>query len=232
MTQRIVIFGSAEIAELAHFYFTHDSGYEVVAFTVDDAYVNEDSLLGLPIVPWSKLKDLYPPQDYKAHVALSYKGLNRLRQVKYEQCKSAGYELVNYISSKAVVWPGLNIGDNCFFLEQQNIQPNVEIGNNVLLWSSNHIGHGSKIGSHCYFASHIVVSGHVTIGERCFIGVNASFKDFISVGNDNFIAMSSIVTKDLPDHTIVLPAQSTILLQTDEKNRKIIEKTFGKYENE
>ena len=32
--QPIVIFGTGGIAELADFYFTHDSNYEVVAFTV------------------------------------------------------------------------------------------------------------------------------------------------------------------------------------------------------
>lgn len=37
--QSLVIFGSGDIAQLAHYYFSRDSDYEVVAFTVDAAYV-------------------------------------------------------------------------------------------------------------------------------------------------------------------------------------------------
>ena len=36
MSKPLVIFGSAEIAELAKFYFENDSNRKVVAFTVDD----------------------------------------------------------------------------------------------------------------------------------------------------------------------------------------------------
>ena len=32
----VVIFGTGEIARLAHYYFTHDSNYEIVAFCCDD----------------------------------------------------------------------------------------------------------------------------------------------------------------------------------------------------
>ena len=35
MKKRLVIFGAGDIAQLAHFYFSSDSDYEVVAFTVD-----------------------------------------------------------------------------------------------------------------------------------------------------------------------------------------------------
>ena len=41
MSKPLVIFGSAEIAELAKFYFTHDSERKVVAFTLDETYVKE-----------------------------------------------------------------------------------------------------------------------------------------------------------------------------------------------
>ena len=34
MKKRLVIFGAGDIAQLAHFYFSTDSDYEVVAFTV------------------------------------------------------------------------------------------------------------------------------------------------------------------------------------------------------
>ena len=40
---RVVIFGAGDIARLAHYYFTHDSDHEVVAFTVDEEYRTGDT---------------------------------------------------------------------------------------------------------------------------------------------------------------------------------------------
>ena len=201
----IVIFGTGEIAELAHFYFKNDPkcDYKVVAFTVDDEFANHKEFLGVPLVPLSKLKDNFPPTKFSAHVALSYKKLNRLRQEKYELMKSMGYRLVSYINSGSTLWNDLIIGDNCFILENQTIQPTVEIGNNVMIWSTNHLGHNCKIKDHAYLASGITVSGHTIIGERTFVGVNVAFKDFIKIGSDCFITMGTNVLKDIGDGSTV-----------------------------
>ena len=82
MSKPLVIFGSAEMAALAKFYFKLDSDRKVVAFTVDDAYTKEDQFEGLPLLPYSEIAKRYPPDAYDMHVALSYTKLNRLRQEK------------------------------------------------------------------------------------------------------------------------------------------------------
>jgi len=38
--KRLVIFGVGQIGQVAHYYFTEDSDYEVAAFTVDAAYLD------------------------------------------------------------------------------------------------------------------------------------------------------------------------------------------------
>lgn len=53
----LVIFGSGDIAQLAHYYFSRDSDYEVVAFTVDAAYVQGDSFCDLPVVAFEQLAE-------------------------------------------------------------------------------------------------------------------------------------------------------------------------------
>src|SRR3546814_726615 len=112
------------------------------------------------------------------HVALSYNRLNQLREDKYHSAKAAGYRLASYVCSRSVVWPDLSVGDNCFILENQTIQPTVKIGNNVMIWSGNHLGHGTQIKDHVYIASHVCIAGHCVIGERSFMGVNATTADF------------------------------------------------------
>lgn len=226
MSKPLVIFGSAEMAELAKFYFEHDSDRKVVAFTVDDAYVKEDQFQGLPLVPFSEVAKLYPADTYDMHVALSYAKLNLLRQEKYEQAKAAGYTLASYVCSKSATWPDLEIGDNCFILENQTIQPTVRIGNNVMIWSGNHLGHGTEIGDHTYIASHVVISGHCKIGQRNFFGVNVAVRDFCVVGNDCFIGMGAHVTRSLLNSGCVVLASQSDFFEEGDRRAKIIKRKF------
>ncbi len=226
-SRKLLIFGSAEIAELARFYFDLDSPYQVVAFVVDDEFYSETTFQGLDVVPWSDALKKYPPSEYSMHVAISYRGLNSLRENKFKQCQSAGYELVSYVSSRATIFPDLKLGSNCFILENQNIQPRVTLEDNVMLWSGNHVGHGSTIKEHAYLASHVVISGHVEIGRRCFIGVNATIRDFLLIGDDTFIGMGAIVTRNLAEGSVVLPSKSEVIEGSDPIARRIISKTFG-----
>lgn len=195
--KKLIIFGITDAAELAHYYFSSDSAYEVEAFTVDLKYLPESkSFCNLPVVQFDDVANIYPPSEYAIFIALGYSNLNKFRKEKYLAVKALGYELASYVSTSASVLNSGCIGDNCFILEDNTIQPFVVIGNNVTLWSGNHIGHHSKIEDHCFLASHIVVSGRVKICESCFIGVNATLRDHITVGERCIIGAGVLLLTD------------------------------------
>jgi sugar O-acyltransferase (sialic acid O-acetyltransferase NeuD family) len=227
MSRPLVIFGAAEMAELAKFYFENDSEYRVAAFTVDDDFAKSESFQGLPLVPFSRITQLFPPAQYEMHVALSYARLNRLRQEKYEQAKAAGYTLASYVSTRSVTWPDLTFGDNCFILENQTIQPGVSIGNNVMIWSGNHIGHGTQIDDHVYIASHVVISGHCKVGERSFLGVNSTLRDFCNVGKDCFVAMGANVVRHIEDGGVALSTSAEVY-DANDRRAKALKKMYFK----
>jgi sugar O-acyltransferase (sialic acid O-acetyltransferase NeuD family) len=178
----LVIFGTGDIAQLAHYYFSTDSEYQVVAFTVDASYITKEVFCGLPVVSFEEVVRCYSPETHELFVALSYSKLNAVRKERYLDAKALGYRLASYISSRSTILNEGKIGDNCFIFEDNTIQPFVSIGNNVTLWSGNHIGHHSTIRDHCFISSHVVVSGGVEINEACFIGVNATLRDHIKIG--------------------------------------------------
>lgn len=196
MKKPLVIFGASDIAQLAHYYFSRDSDYEVVAFTVDAAYITSNEFCDLPVVPFGELANRYSCDTHEIFVALSYSKLNQVRKEKYLAAKSLGYRLASYVSSHATVLNDGRIGENCFILEDNTIQPFVTIGNNVILWSGNHIGHHSTIQDHCFIASHVVVSGGVEVGEQCFIGVNATLRDHINIGEKCVIGAGTLLLTD------------------------------------
>jgi sugar O-acyltransferase (sialic acid O-acetyltransferase NeuD family) len=194
--KKVVLFGITDFARIASVYLTHDSDYEVVAFTVHEEYMNGSTMLDRPVVPFERLEELYPPDEHAMLVAIGFSGMNQTRARMYEECKARGYELISYVSSKAMHLGPVQMGDNCFIFEANVIQPFVELGNDVILWSGNHIGHDVKIGDHTFIASHAVVSGNVRIGEYCFVGVNATFRDGITVAPRSLIGAGATIMRD------------------------------------
>jgi sugar O-acyltransferase (sialic acid O-acetyltransferase NeuD family) len=141
-------------------------------------------------------------------VALSYSQMNRLRASRYEQAKALGYELASYVSSRCSWLTDHPVGDNCFILEDNTIQPFVQIGNDVTLWSGNHIGHDSVIEDHCFISSHVVVSGHVRIGRYCFVGVNATLRNSIVIAPETLIGAGAVVMHDKVEKGVYLPKRA------------------------
>jgi|SRR5579871_4142061 len=194
--KELVIFGTGDLAQVAWAYFTHDSQYRVVAFTVDDAYASVDSLFDLPVVPYSTLQERFPSGSHELFVAMGFKRLNEARAEVYERCKAAGYTLATYVSSKISHCQHWTAGDNCFILEQNVIQPFVTIGNDVVLWSGNHIGHHATIEDHCFITSHVVISGRTRVGAYTYMGVNSAVKHGATIAPHCLIGAGALLLRD------------------------------------
>jgi sugar O-acyltransferase (sialic acid O-acetyltransferase NeuD family) len=169
---------------------------ELLSFSVDNNYIKNPNFCDLPILAFETVEDKYPPDENDFFIALSYAKLNLIRKEKFLAAKKKGYKLASFLSSYATILTDESIGENCFILENNVIQPFVKIGNNVTLWSGNHIGHHSTLHDHTFIASQVVVSGGVEIGEQCFIGVNATLRDHIKIGDRCVIGAGSILLGD------------------------------------
>ncbi len=217
----VVLFGIGDIAEVMYYFLTHDSEHQVVAFTVDKAYLDKTELFGLPVVPFENIQEQYPPDRYAMFVAVGYNQMNQLRKQKYLEAKAKGYQLISYVSSRTRLWPDAQIGENCCVMEDMTIQPFVTIGNNVILWSGNHIGHHTTIGDHCFITSHVVISGGVNVGECCFFGVNATIRDHIEIAPHCLIGAGALILKSTREGEVYVGPSATRLEKTSDQIRKI-----------
>lgn len=197
MTKPLIIFGTAQVGELAHFYFSKDAGRRVEAFTIDQAYLTGDSFCGCPVVPFEQIEARYPPDQYDLFVALGYTALNRLRTERFQTAQTLGYHCPSYVSSRASLLTEYPIGQNCFILEDNTVQPFVRIGNNVTLWSGNHIGHHSVIEDHVFVSSHVVISGNCHVEESCFLGVNSTLRDGVRIGRKSVLGVGARILDDV-----------------------------------
>ncbi|KAA9357469.1 MULTISPECIES: acetyltransferase [Larkinella] len=191
---KVIIFGVLDTAELAHFYLTHDSEHEVVAFALNRDYLKETEFKGLPVVAFEEIETVYPPQEFKFFAPMTGRKMNKNREKIYLEAKAKGYECISYVSSKATLFNN-PIGENCFILEDNTIQPFTTIGNNVVLWSGNHIGHHGQIKDHVFFTSHVVLSGHCVVDSYSFFGVNSTIRDYLHIAEGTLVGMAAAVIK-------------------------------------
>lgn len=72
---------------------------------------------------------------------------------------------------------------------------------------------GIHIGGESYIASGAIIFSHdyargihrdTYIGERCFIGANAIIMCGVRIGDEVIVGSGSIVTKDIPSHSIAV----------------------------
>ena len=201
--KQVIIFGFNQLERLAKYYLDNDSEYEVIAFTVHKNFKNIDEFENKKVYEFENLENIFNTNEFYLFAPMTGKKLNKIREKVYLEGKSKGYKFISYISSKATVLTK-DIGENCFILEDNTIQPFTKIGNNVVLWSGNHIGHDSIIEDHVFITSHCVISGNCLIKKYSWLGVNCTLRNNIILEEGTLIAMSASVTKNTESYKVYM----------------------------
>jgi len=215
--KKLILFGNGSVAQNHCHLLTLDSDYEVVAFSVDRAYLHEDSLMGRPVVPWDEIRDRYPPDTHKLHIAVGYVQMNRLRAQRFAEARALGYRLASYVSSKAVTWEGLEIGENCWIGAGSLIGAFVRLGDNVSLASGVNLGHHTVIEDHCFLASGVVISGNVTVGPYCILGANVTVRDRVTLARETVVGAGGTILEDTAEKGVYLgPPAEKLPVESDQ----------------
>jgi sugar O-acyltransferase (sialic acid O-acetyltransferase NeuD family) len=209
--EEVVIVGAGEQGEIADAYLTHDSPHTVVGFAVERHFLENDSFLDRPLVALDELPERFPPARCSALVAVSSTQLNRVRGRLVEAVRAQGFACVSYVSTQALVWPEVEIGDNCFVFEGCMIQRGACLEDNVIAWSGAHVAHRTVVEADCFLAAQAAVAGFCRIGRGSFLGVNCSIADGVSIGAASVVGAGAVVISDTAPGSVNVgnPARAT-----------------------
>ena len=216
----IIVFGAGRIAEVAKVYIDAHGPDRIIGFTVDEAYLETDTFHGLPVVAWERLESRFPPTDAKLLGPLSYRGLNDFRRDRHLEGRRRGYAFASFIHPATHIYTR-DIGENCFILEGNVIQPFARIGQGVMMWSGNHVGHHAVVGDYCFLSSQVGLGGGVRLGERCFLAGKVGVETSVEVGEASFLGTGAIVRKNLPDQSVVPGQMDAVAPYTSERIRRL-----------
>ena len=218
--KKLIIFGTASLAQQAYATLSTEDPHEIIAFTVHNEYLNKKKLFNLPLVPFERIEKTHPPDEFALFVAIGYKRVNKARAEVYNECKAKGYELISYISSKAYSCGDFELGDNSIIYGGSGIGPFAKIGNDCYIGGAM-VGHNSIIGDHCFVSGSAHISGHVTLGEYCFVGANATISDGIFVAPNCVIGAGAIILKDTKEGGVyVSPGTKMAPIKSDDPELK------------
>lgn len=212
---KVVLFGTGRGADVAFRFLMRDSDHDVCGFATDQKYLDRSVFHDLPVVAFEQVEHRFPPDQYKFLILLGYQAMNRLRAEKYHAAKAKGYSFISYVNSNFYRAEDLDIGENCFILDNQSISLDVKIGNNVVMWSSNHIGDLSTIGHHSWLASHVTVAAEVNVLPFCFLGIGATIGNKLTLGEGTFVGANALVASDTQANSVhVSPTPQAIDLNS------------------
>lgn len=69
----------------------------------------------------------------------------------------------------------------------------------------------------------------ITVGNNVWIGGNSVLLPGITVGNNSIIAAGAVVTKDVPDHTIVGGNPAKVIRKVNQADKEKWQKQMKKY---
>jgi sugar O-acyltransferase (sialic acid O-acetyltransferase NeuD family) len=201
MARELIIFGARAFADLARYYFTHDSPYRVVAFCVDAAHLQETTHEGLPVIATEEIVHAFPPDRCDLFVAVGIGRVNMNRAEKMQQLQALGYRLAGFCSSRAHVHPDLVVRPNVMIMEHAILQPFIEVGAGAVIWSGTRIAFRTRVEDYCWLTSGLIGETSV-IGEGTFVGLGATIAPFVKVGRQNIIGAGALIMKDTKDYQV------------------------------
>ena len=121
--------------------------------------------------------------------------MSRPREKFMGEAKAKGYELISYVSSKAILCEN-EVGENCFIMEKVNVQPFVKLGAGVVIWPDTHVGHHSVVEDCAWIGSGVVISGRCGIGKYAYLASGVLVDAEVQLAEGTLAGLKSVVKQD------------------------------------
>lgn len=152
-----------------------------------------------------------------------------------------------HIRSGSIIYQGVVIGERFETGHHVVVREENRIGDDVSLWTNTVIDYGCRIGNHvkihtnCYVAQFTVIEDDVFIAPGVIfandkypvssrlegpvvkrgarIGVNVTLLPGVTVGEEALVGAGSVVTRDVPPHSVVMGNPARVKEEASKKSR-------------
>jgi len=200
--KNIIVFGAGEFGTLIQNVMSYNQDFQIAAFGDDNLDKTKITTGDVPLFNQGDLFQFAKENEIKT--AIMAIGDNRVRGVKYNLFKDAGFEMLSIVHPKALIDTEVVYGDNVIIEMGTAIHTHSTIGNNVFLGGDAMIGHHNIIGNHVLVGGNVSFGGAVIVEDYVSIGVGASIKPGVRLGKGCTVGVGAAVVKDVAPRTTVV----------------------------
>lgn len=209
---KLIVIGNTEHAlTMMNYIMTTDFG-EIVAFAVNEKYITDNEINGIPVIAIEKLAEYYGNTEVKLVLGVGYNKMGAIKESLFNSLTDRGYDFVNYIHPTAIISKDVVLGTGNNILEGVILESGVKIGNGNLLFGGSMIAHDTEVGNFNSFSVKSVVAGCSKVSNNCFVGANATVRDHLIIDDYVLIGAGAYADKSLEKYS-VLAAQKSVLLE-------------------
>ena len=180
--------------------------------------ISEDWIFNINLYALEDLRSVIESDNsIKILNTVGYSNMNKIRERLHNECLKLGYEMVNYISARAICM-SKEIGTGNIILPGSYIGTDVSIGDNNVIYAAAVLTHDIVVGNNNFIASNVTIGGNVTIGSNCFIGMGAIIKNRIQVADLTLVGAGTYVYNSTHIEDVIVPVQS---IKLEKKSNEI-----------
>lgn len=214
--EKIIIYGTGDLASQLYRYMNMDNRYEVDAFTVEKQYCSSDCFCGLPVIPFETIEKTFSPDNYKVLVCVGYNNMNRTRARVFDLVKDKGYKIASFIHSTATILTN-DLGTGNIILENVTLSIGSKVGIGNIIYNNAVLSHDVKIGDFNLIAAATCFLGCSSVENFCFVGGNSTIKDKVKINDYSLIGAGTYINKSTKPGSVYVPIKAQKLkVKSDE----------------
>lgn len=161
---------------------------------------------------------------------------NKDRVIDYvveNECRNSAVPLLNLKNIGARIEPGalirdkVEIGKNAVIMMGAVINIGAVVGEGTMIDMNAVLGGRATVGRNCHIGAGAVLAGvveppsaqPVIVEDDVLVGANAVVLEGVRIGKGSVVAAGAIVTKDVPENTVVVGAPARVVKTIDDKTR-------------
>jgi len=192
----VVINGTGKLAQMVAFLMRDSSEHTVVGFTAESRYCVSETLHSLPVVPFERIEEEFPPNRFRMLTVLGGLGGSEARIEIFERARAKGYVHVNFVHPTAVLEGPIEMGENNIVFPYSVLGFLGRMGNNNVIREKVYLGHEFRLGDHNFIGVGCTIGGELDMADSSYIAMGSTVTNNITIGRRTFVGIGSLVLRD------------------------------------
>ncbi|UCJ15198.1 acetyltransferase [Pseudomonas sp. MM211] len=139
--------------------------------------------------------------DYNAIVVAI--GNNRIRQLKLDELRAVGANLVTLVHPSAVVSRHAQIAEGTVVFSGAQINAGASVGVGAIINTGCSVDHDCLLADAVHISPGAHLAGGVKVGSCSWVGIGASVRQLVTLGENVIVGAGAAVVGDVPDGFVV-----------------------------